>query len=871
MRVGGRSSKTLKDCTLRDRREQAASNKLTPLEIYRARKNAQWDIKELNKDGSLDLCVAVLKYSRRKILAFRILEKFMSPRHAKWFTESQENKDSLLCKWLDLQYEIKRKGSKSNGHDMDRYKDFHMQESARNFSNEEDYEDIEEDEEVKPSEATISTTEDTTAPLQLRRKLLREEAMSEREERNSQYDLLGFLRFQRWNLYRSWLQKAEKYYMEKLQSKQPDYERALARKFEVMLEEDFHILQNAKIIGMTTTCAAKYRRTLQRIRPKIVIVEEAAEVLEAHTITSLTKDCQHLILIGDHKQLRPKPEVYESAKKYHLDVSLFERMVNVGLQCETLNVQHRMRPEIAALMKHIYDDLENHESVEKYEDIKGIKKNMFFINHSHLENHCEDSHSHVNDYEVKFVVALCRYLLQQGYEAHQITLLTTYTGQMFAIRDCLQEKEIEELNQVRLTTVDNFQGEENDVILLSLVRSNKDDKAGFIKMENRACVALSRARKGFYCIGNFTLLCKHSEVWRKIIEDLKASDSFGASLPLICQSHNEEITAETAEDFEEKSPDGGCQRPCEVRLDCGHACKRSCHPYDVDHLEYQCGELCVKKIVGCDHTCSKFCWQKCDTFCQKVVEKTLPSCGHKTTVRCGKDLNKVQCKEQCEKILPCSHRCQSHCGQPCTRKCQELVKRTYWLCGHEVSIACSATPADCTTRCQDVLECGHQCPGTCGQCRMGRVHVRCKNRYKQVLVCSHEYTSSCTKSCPPCTLPCENRCSHSACKMRLCGIACSYCTYKCDWNCPHFRCNKLCGELCDRPRCNQPCKKFLKCGGGTHRCRGLCGEKCICAVCDKNNGRSITEIFLGGEDEKGARFIQLPDCEHIFAVEDLDR
>lgn len=103
MRVGGRSSKTLKDCTLRDRREQAASNKLTPLEIYRARKNAQWEIKELNKDGSLDLCVAVLKYSRRKILAFRILEKFMSPRHAKWFTESQENKDLLLCKWLDLQ------------------------------------------------------------------------------------------------------------------------------------------------------------------------------------------------------------------------------------------------------------------------------------------------------------------------------------------------------------------------------------------------------------------------------------------------------------------------------------------------------------------------------------------------------------------------------------------------------------------------------------------------------------------------------------------------------------------------------------------------------------------------------------------------
>ena len=259
---------------------------------------------------------------------------------------------------------------------------------------------------------------------------------------------------------------------------------------------------------MTTTGAGKHRRILQRICPKIVLVEEAAEVLEAHIITSLTKGCQHLILIGDHQQLRPTPAVYELAKKYNLDVSLFERMVNVGIQCETLNVQHRMRPEIADLMKHIYDDLQNHESVEKYEDIKGMKKNMFFISHSYLEKSCDQSHSHVNEHEGKFLVALCRYLLQQGYKADQITLLTTYMGQMFAIRDCLKAEDDQSVRSLRLTTVDNFQGEENDIILLSLVRSNKDEKVGFLKIVNRACVALSRAKKGFYCIGNFALLVR---------------------------------------------------------------------------------------------------------------------------------------------------------------------------------------------------------------------------------------------------------------------------------------------------------------------------------------------------------------------------
>jgi superfamily I DNA and/or RNA helicase len=69
------------------------------------------------------------------------------------------------------------------------------------------------------------------------------------------------------------------------------------------------------------------------------------------------------------------------------------------------------------------------------------------------------------------------------------------------------------LSEVRITVVDNFQGEENDIILLSLVRSNKEAKIGFLKTENRVCVALSRAKMGFYIIGKYSDLrtdCKTS-------------------------------------------------------------------------------------------------------------------------------------------------------------------------------------------------------------------------------------------------------------------------------------------------------------------------------------------------------------------------
>ena len=133
--------------------------------------------------------------------------------------------------------------------------------------------------------------------------------------------------------------------------------------------------------------AAKYRNILQSLRPRITIVEEAAEVLESHIVTSLTPGCQHLVLIGDHQQLRPNPTVYELAKHYNLDVSLFERMVKNGMPFERLRLQHRMRPEISKMLEHIYVNpkLENHESVMNFDNIKGVACNAFFVDHEECE------------------------------------------------------------------------------------------------------------------------------------------------------------------------------------------------------------------------------------------------------------------------------------------------------------------------------------------------------------------------------------------------------------------------------------------------------------------------------------------------------
>lgn len=104
-----------------------------------------------------------------------------------------------------------------------------------------------------------------------------------------------------------------------------------------------------------------------------LVIEEAAEVLETHVVTALSHETDHLILIGDHAQLRPKTAEYELATKCKLEISLFERLIANDMKYSMLKLQHRMRPCISSLLvPDIYEELFDHPSVKAYEDIKGI-------------------------------------------------------------------------------------------------------------------------------------------------------------------------------------------------------------------------------------------------------------------------------------------------------------------------------------------------------------------------------------------------------------------------------------------------------------------------------------------------------------------
>jgi superfamily I DNA and/or RNA helicase len=638
-----------------------------------------------------------------------------------------------------------------------------------------------------------------------------------------------------------------------------DIQNLIEKKKESESYIDACYIQKAKIVGMTTTGCAKYSAILDQVNFEIVIIEEAAEVLESHIAALLTRSLKHMILIGDHKQLKPKPYNFDIEMKYNFNVSFFERLINNGFPLKTLSYQRRMRPEFTDFVRLIYgEDYKDDPSTLNKPSIKGFKSNIYFINHNQLESNNESISSKVNEYEASFLTYLAKYIIGQNY--NNITILTLYTGQLLCIRNKLKSLKLDKL--VRVVTVDNYQGEEDDFILLSLVRSNKSKKIGFLKILNRVCVAFSRAKEGFFVVGNFDFLASCNDNWKRIYELAIKKEIISDKLTLCCQKHNNITVISKPENFI-NLPEGGCDLPCRERLECGHVCEFSCHNFE--HSRKQCKKPCPK-IRDCGHQCPKRCLDDCGK-CEIKTFKILP-CGHSGEYKCYLREKEIDCQANCSKVLLCGHPCKDKCYQKCnTNTCTFKIKKCL-LCGHENEVECSipASRAECRVKCGKILPCGHICKGTCGTCLKGTLHIPCEYECNRNLLCGHVCKQKCSQPCL-CIKPCNNECSHAKC-IDPCFAVCLECKEKCGNKCPHDRyCDKLCYELCAISPCDERCSLIMKCG---HQCIGLCGEECpsLCRTCDPNN--NAFDILFGNEDDPDALFYKL-SCGHRFEVKGFDQ
>jgi hypothetical protein len=231
-------------------------------------------------------------------------------------------------------------------------------------------------------------------------------------------------------------------------------------------EKDVHILKEKRVIGCTTTAAAKYSKFIRAAAPDVIIVEEAGEILESHVLTALAPTVKQVVLIGDHKQLRPKINNYQlSVEKgggYDLNRSLFERLILQGAPHCTLNKQHRMVPEISRFPRELtYPDLLDGPGTSGRPPVRGVRDRVVFMNHTKME----DTDSAIRDrrdptvkaskkniFEAEMILRCVKYFGQQGYSSNQIVILTPYLGQLKVIRDLLQKNK----HDTELSEMDKF-------------------------------------------------------------------------------------------------------------------------------------------------------------------------------------------------------------------------------------------------------------------------------------------------------------------------------------------------------------------------------------------------------------------------------
>ncbi|KAK5944959.1 hypothetical protein PMZ80_002162 [Knufia obscura] len=378
-------------------------------------------------------------------------------------------------------------------------------------------------------------------------------------------------------------------------------------------ERDLAYLSKASIIGMTTTGLSKYRALVSALKPKIVLIEEAAEVLEAPVGVACVESIEHLILVGDHQQLQAHCSVRElEGEPYHLNISMFERLVRNKIPHKTLLRQRRTEPEFRELIAPIYPELQDHPSVVTRSRTQwGLGQNYsWFYNHDNHELQ-DESMSTFNEYEARMVAKFYRHLMRNRVPAAAITVLSFYNGQRKKILRYLKDDPGTASVYNRVKTVDSYQGEENYIVLLSLVRSNISGKIGFLDINNRIVVALSRAQYGFYIFGNGPFLAEHNEVWDYVEMLMYKKGKSGNYIPLICANHGNETRVKHVEDFD--ALNGGCAQLCGGVLTCGHPCPLRCHPSP--HEWVNCHRKCTKELE-CGHFCMKQCSDDCGCECE---------------------------------------------------------------------------------------------------------------------------------------------------------------------------------------------------------------------------------------------------------------
>tara|TARA_B100000029_G_scaffold509403_1_gene598499 strand:- start:1108 stop:2928 length:1821 start_codon:yes stop_codon:yes gene_type:complete len=272
------------------------------------------------------------------------------------------------------------------------------------------------------------------------------------------------------------------------------------------------------------TCIGSGHELLDGRRFSRVLIDEATQGTEPATLVSLVRGARQVVLVGDHRQL-PPTVISQRAEDGGLGRSLFERLVEMGVEPHLLRVQYRMHPSISLFPNQQFYEGKLEDGVEASQRPapSGIlwpdwDNPMAFLPVQEGEVRSPDGKSKENPAEASWASRILEELLDGGeLKMSDIGIITPYAGQVRAIRDTMPER----LDSVEVRTVDGYQGREKEVIIFSCVRSNSEGNVGFLADSRRLNVALTRAKRGLIVIGDPETL-RHDQDWGAWMDHMRS-------------------------------------------------------------------------------------------------------------------------------------------------------------------------------------------------------------------------------------------------------------------------------------------------------------------------------------------------------------
>jgi len=243
------------------------------------------------------------------------------------------------------------------------------------------------------------------------------------------------------------------------------------------------------------TCIGCGMGPLDKIKFPFVVIDEAAQVIEPAVILPLGKGAVQAVLVGDQCQL-PATVLSQEAQKGGLDISMFDRLLSMGMEVQFLSEQYRMHPEIASFpsWRFYRGELKSAVSDSQRQLPRGFVLNSHVVL-LHVEAREQSRGSSKRNAEE---AACAAWLVEQmsktlgRLRGDEIGIISPYAAQVADIRTALPAQA---RDAVQVSSVDAFQGCQKDVIILSLVRANPRGEVGFVSDWRRLNVALTRSRK----------------------------------------------------------------------------------------------------------------------------------------------------------------------------------------------------------------------------------------------------------------------------------------------------------------------------------------------------------------------------------------